>query len=870
MDVLPDPLPGPMMLTPVPELPAPLTPREGLVARLAAVPDSACAAVSAAPGYGRTTLLAMVARRTAGLVAWVSVGPWPDEPAALLSHLAAVFGDGSPGGCGSLPELVDEMVRRVSDAGCGGRGLLVIDDLDSTAQPQMTRFVARLADGLPPGWRLLVGLRRAVPGELARLGRRGKLLTIDQPDMVLSHQQSADLVTMLAPWLSEQARERLIELAEGWPAAIVEALQGPAGVDPVEPSGWLLSVGVERLLDPVFHEMDLEDADFLMRCSVLPVLDADSCAAVTGDPDAPARLRRLHEARCYLRRSDGGVRLAMHGLLAEYLQRALSARGAGVAAEVRSRAAGVAVQAGDPAAAIRHLIDAGKYDEALSLIEVEVASAMDNQQVATVRAWYARVPAGTHALHTHLLAEAWSALFLGDIPGAEKAMAGLEVAVAETVGDGADLIPGSAASYGASGWLAAQVHVLRSYRASWLGLLGQTRREAQAARRLFGESWGPQAVVVATLLVVRERLWVEDVVAARPVLTEAMARLGTSHYFRVVGYPSVQALAAAIEGRPWRGAYLADQVLDYLDSQPEGFAVGPMEALLARSRARVDVGDASRGLADAVSVVQRAECIGHIPYAVLGRTAAARAMAGAGQLGAGQEHLARASALLRGAAPSSPLRDVVNALAAEIHLMRGELPAAERLIRRLPRGNGQALLRVRLIQARRPGAGLAELATLQPESPRQAAQAAALRAAAGFVNGRITDAERHLVTAGEISEETGMATTLIGASPELLGFADRMARRSRYQGLGELVAVARTWDAAHCHPSSILKLSPGERQLLQLLADRQRTAAIAEQLGVSVNTIKTRLARLYRKLGANSRWQALSSARELNLLSPGP
>ena len=65
-------------------------------------------------------------------------------------------------------------------------------------------------------------------------------------------------------------------------------------------------------------------------------------------------------------------------------------------------------------------------------------------------------------------------------------------------------------------------------------------------------------------------------------------------------------------------------------------------------------------------------------------------------------------------------------------------------------------------------------------------------------------------------------------------------------------------------------LTRGDLQLLGMLPHRATNAQIAEQLGVSVNTVKTRLRRLYAKLGAHDRDEAVARARAAGLLPSGP
>ncbi|MFL9842738.1 response regulator transcription factor [Sphingomonas sp. ST-64] len=63
-----------------------------------------------------------------------------------------------------------------------------------------------------------------------------------------------------------------------------------------------------------------------------------------------------------------------------------------------------------------------------------------------------------------------------------------------------------------------------------------------------------------------------------------------------------------------------------------------------------------------------------------------------------------------------------------------------------------------------------------------------------------------------------------------------------------------------------LGISPREMAVLGELAAGHSTKEIARHLAVSPNTIKTHIARLFEKLGARRRTDAIARARELGLL----
>lgn len=63
------------------------------------------------------------------------------------------------------------------------------------------------------------------------------------------------------------------------------------------------------------------------------------------------------------------------------------------------------------------------------------------------------------------------------------------------------------------------------------------------------------------------------------------------------------------------------------------------------------------------------------------------------------------------------------------------------------------------------------------------------------------------------------------------------------------------------------RLSEREQEVLELLADGLGTAAIAGKLYMSESTAKTHIARIYQKLGATNRAQALVTSMRIGLLS---
>ena len=87
---------------------------------------------------------------------------------------------------------------------------------------------------------------------------------------------------------------------------------------------------------------------------------------------------------------------------------------------------------------------------------------------------------------------------------------------------------------------------------------------------------------------------------------------------------------------------------------------------------------------------------------------------------------------------------------------------------------------------------------------------------------------------------------------------------------GELLASLSEQPVAVRSPIALRDpLTERELTVLRFLPTMMSNAEIADELYVSVNTVKTHVKHLYRKLDVRDRRSAIRRARELRLLGPG-
>lgn len=852
-----------------------LLPRPGLVARLLGTPPGGLCLIDSPPGCGGTTLLAAAASQSSSPVAWVSLDSrghsvgsfWRRLLDALeQTGMAAVERrpeEPRPAGRPAEGDLVAILVAALEHHPTGV--LLVLDDLDADAHGAVVAPLQALAESLPRSVRMLVRVRGGQPFDVSRLLSRGRLALLDEDDLALSLTEAEAFLAHAAPQVPPDRRALLASLCEGRVGPLSATVAG-AGRDPLDdPVAWLLGPGVDLLFQSEIDALEQGDRGILVGCSVLEVLTPDACDGILGTSDSASRLARLERARVIRRRrSEPGTGYRVHGLLAEHLRRRLAQRGRGAESQAHRVAARWLAAQGEVEGAITHLLEAGDIREAMRLLETHLSTLLDDGRVAAVRRWYHAAP-GTVVSddYLHILGSAWAEVMGGNIAGAEHQVLLLHEAV-ERLTDQAQASTGAEALMSGPAWLRAETELLHAYVDGWHGYPGRLLAHVRRARAFYGDAWGRSAHQVAAFLQIRGHLWAGDPVGARPLLLEAVGRARTREYFRLVTIPSLRALLAVEEGRVHRAAHLAGEAIAWLEANGALGSVDHCDARLARSRALLDLDDVPGAEAEALLLLGQVEPLRHATYEMLGRLVLAAVQTARGDDAGTTAQIDLARQVARDRAPGSDLLASIDEAEARLRLDLGDEQGSQRLVRRLPPGAERELLQARLLGAGTTGPTARRFREVRPTTPRQAVELRLL-IAGSLLRSRPLEAEDHLVAATEAAYEYGMHRVLVGRPAEVMALADRAGRRSGSVAVARLVDVARR--PRRTVPDLMtVRLSPGELELLTMLPSVRGNAELAHELGVSVNTVKTRLRRLFAKLEVHDRDEAVRQAVSLGLL----
>ncbi|OKI65106.1 LuxR C-terminal-related transcriptional regulator [Micromonospora sp. CB01531] len=364
-------------------LPEPVLVRPRLLDRLAQGVAAPVTLVSAPAGWGKTTLLASWARAVGEVppTAWVSVEEgdtgtrlWSYLAAALRAAAEGVPDEGPQPPVPDRPPRPDQLELLAAALAARDRPVrLVLDDLHRITDPGALtglEFLLRHAEGR---LRLVVGARFDPPLALHRWRLAGELTEVGPDELAFTAEEVADLLVAHGVPLPAAAVPRLHERTGGWPAGLrFAALALRAQADPAR--------AVERftgdqpdvagyLRDEVLAPLRPDARDVLRRTAIATAVCADLAEAVTGKSDAGQVLADLSRAGGFVQHDGGSPPwYRCHPLLADLLRDELGRIPAEELRDLHLRAAGWYGDHDRPAEALRHALAAGEWNRATELL----------------------------------------------------------------------------------------------------------------------------------------------------------------------------------------------------------------------------------------------------------------------------------------------------------------------------------------------------------------------------------------------------------------------------------------------------------------------------------------------------------------------
>ncbi|MEU9740590.1 LuxR C-terminal-related transcriptional regulator [Micromonospora chersina] len=900
-------------------LPEPVLVRPRLLDRLDRGVAGPVTLVLAPAGWGKTTLLAGWARAVRGEPppAWVTVEAG-DTGERLWAYLAAALraaADGVPGE-GPQPPVPDGPPRpdqlELLAAALAARErpvLLVLDDLHRVTDPAALaglEFLLRHTEGR---LRVVAGARTDPPLALHRWRLAGELTEIGPAELALTPDEVADLLVAHGVPLPAAAVPRLAERTGGWPAGLrFAALALRAQADPAR--------AVDRftgdqpdvagyLRDEVLAPLDPAARDVLRRSAVAAAVCADLADAVTGRPDAGQVLADLAREGGFVQRDGSSPPwYRCQPLLADLLRDELDRLPADELGELHRRAAGWYAGHDRPAEALRHALAGGEWDTATELLIARWPELAPYERDRPAVPAPPEPPAEAVRRDPELaLAGAAERAYAGDVEAAagqlrraveqardlpaprrdrfRRLAVAVELTLARLAGDH-DEVRRAAGRLLATGAPdgpvddpragAAEDADVRAVAGTALGLVALAEGDLPEAAARFAEA------LAAARRAGRPRT--ELVCASRSALLDAAhgaLRAAERHAREALALPSCQGWSSRLD---CGYAYLALALVAWDRDEPTEAAAH----LTLAGPATAEPGAA------ALAALCRAGMLaaGGEPAAALRALGAAREAAPGAELGA---WLTADEAQLRAAVGDV---ESARALLADAGAGATDAPTAADPSRATDAGpagpepgragGGRAALDVALARVRLRSGDPREAGRALPDwtGPDAAAWPLSVRLSAGLLDAVLTGAGGDGRRAGRILEQVldlaepeGCRRVFTRAEP---GVRDLLAAHldsgtAHWPTVSDLVRGAdeRRADEPPERPAGPERtldepLTERELTILRYLQSILSNVEIASELSLSVNTVKTHVRNIYRKLDATRRREAVRRARELRLI----
>ncbi len=862
--------------------------------------------VSAPAGFGKTTLLSEWVAQCDRPVAWLSLDEGDNDVARFLAYFVAALRtieslqdaiDGIEGGLASAlqsaqqPDTESVLTSVINSIATDPRPfVLVLDDYYYIRAESIHEALTFLLDHQPPQMHLIIVTRTDPPLPLARLRGRGQLSELRQTDLRFTPEETAQFLNQaMGLELSAADLAALASRTEGWIAGLQMAAVSMQGREDV--SGFVAGFTgsqhyiLDYLVEEVLHQQPEEVQSFLLQTSILDRMSGSLCDAVTDTGNGQAMLENLEHANLFvLPLDDSRHWYRYHHLFADLLRQRLHQLYPDLVHALHRRASEWYEQNGLARLAIDHALSAGDFERAGAMIERAAEAAMMWSEVATLQRWVEALPAEILRCRPLLsVYQAWILLLRGQ--PLEVAKARLKEAV--------DADTGSE--------VAGEVAAIQGVIAAYKGEFSQTAELARRALDLLPEDRLFLRSLVAGYMGFAQ-LYSSDLATATAALEEAaIIAEGAGNLTNAVLARCHLAEVSALQGRFDEAGKLYEQILESaVDNRGRQQPIAGM-ALMGLGRVlaeRYELEAATRHLLDGITLIEKWGEIAAIQgYVSLSRvkqaqgdtSGALEAIQVAEQLaikfdamkvddiyvGASKVRLAVAQGNFEA------LSDWVgeHGLDREVGLDELETELGRTPLSQYRAVEYMTLAQVRIAQGRLDDAlGLLKPLLQAVESAGHAAWAVrilVLQAVALQARGDATQALSTLERALSLAEPGGFVLTFVDQGEPMA----RLLRQAASRGIAsayvqKLLAVFDVSKAESAEEAVVSRppqpliepLSERELQVLRLLNTRLSSTDIAEELIISVNTVRTHIRSVYSKLDVHSRYEAVARAKQLNLL----
>jgi LuxR family maltose regulon positive regulatory protein len=844
--------------------------------------------VTGPPGTGKTMALTLWAAAENRPVAWVALDRYDNRPESFWSYVvAALRGSGTvlpeAPSAGTQEQATDHVFLLWLVSALAGRDLpviLVLDDFHVLTEPEVLKGLDFVLRNVGPGLRVVVSSRADPPLRLHRYRLAGELAEIRASDLAFNIAEAGLLMAQHRGTISSDSLECLMGRTEGWAAGLrLAAISMDTHPDPDQFVKELItedSALTGYLVEEVLNSQPPEVQEVLLSTSILEQVSTEAASELVGNEQAAGFWPALARANTFVQPIGSGW-YRYHPLFAEVLRLKLRLKYPERMPDLHRRAARLCERNGSLTHAVRHATKAGDWQLAARMVinGLAITEIMGPQRGQSLAGEFVSMPQTEVWDEPHpYLVSAAASLARDERESCVAALATAESILASLPAE--QEIPGRLA--------AAMLRLAVSRQTGDLPALVATGGRAEALVRVMpGEMLARHPAIRASRLVARgmAELWWGHLDEAVRVLDSAAAAApapGAEHErAECLGY---LALAEGLRGGLCRATELAAQAAVPV---PAGELHPPVKqpnpsAAVAMALVHLERNE----MRETRSLLKQADAaLGASPDKLIGTVAwliAARAGLAEGRADVTAQFVAKARSGWR--VPAWLERELTQ-VEVQACLAAGHVQAARAIAERI---DPDSSLEAAVVRARAWAAAGDTSNARRTLSPALAAhhgaaepvrlQAWLVDAQLSYNSGNSARGRRSLAFALSLAEreqfrlpfvlERGWMKHALERDPELARRYQRLLAPTLRRD--QLPAPLNAPAPAQPAIVAVEPLTEREREVLRHVSDMLNTAEVASEMYISINTVKTHLKSIFRKLAATHRGEAVRRAQQLELI----
>lgn len=384
--------------------------RPELIAKLNRGLDYPFILVSAPAGSGKTTILSDWFSQINCLKAWYSLDQSDNDPVNFLIYLSTTveyaLGEFGKEGIskiegverGTYRSILIGVINRIVDQ--TEDLILVLDDFHLISTDEVLNLVLFLLENQPDNLHLVISSRINPALPLSRLRARNQLMELRGQDLNFNLDETVEFLNRIMDLgLNIKDIEKLEKRTEGWAAGLqLVALSLKDRENPwefIDDFTGSHQIIASYLVEEIFSKLPDELKQFLIRTTILERFTVDLAQEITGCKNSGELIKALISKNIFIIQMDyEGNWFRYHHLFSDLLQARLSNYlDEKEINELRLKASDYFKANGEISEAINYTISAREFDRVTELIDRSAHELIYSGRVRTVRKWLITIPA---------------------------------------------------------------------------------------------------------------------------------------------------------------------------------------------------------------------------------------------------------------------------------------------------------------------------------------------------------------------------------------------------------------------------------------------------------------------------------------------